>query len=105
MIESVDMIKPILALNTLAMVLFTMAICFTKDITSSKPWVGFAGVFSTMMATFAGNTISGIIILYPGTFAAYGSLVYLGAYFTNFNYGAIFVLIGVGESDIDYIVD
>ena len=51
------------------------------------------------------NTVSGVIILYPATFAAYGSLVYLGAYFTNFNYGAIFVLIGVGESDIDYIVD
>ena len=30
MIESVEHIKPILALNTLVMVLFTMAICFTK---------------------------------------------------------------------------
>ena len=43
--------------------------------------MGFAGVFSTMMATLA----------------AYGGLVYVGAAFTNFNYGAIFVLIGVGE--------
>ena len=81
MLESVDMIKPILAANTLAMVIFCMAICFTKDITSSKPWVGFAGVVSTLMATFA----------------AYGGLVYAGAAFTNFNYGAIFVLIGVGK--------
>ena len=35
MIESVEHIKPILALNTLVMVLFTMAICFTK--VSPKP--------------------------------------------------------------------
>ena len=81
MIESVQMIKPILASNTLLMILFCMAICFTKDITSSKPWVGFAGVVSTLLACFA----------------SYGGLVYLGAAFTNFNYGAIFVLIGVGE--------
>ena len=81
MLDSVNMIKPILAINALGMIVFTMAICFTKDITNSKPWVGFAGVMSTMMATIA----------------AYGGLVYAGAYFTNFNYGAIFVLIGVGE--------
>ena len=81
MIESVQIIKPILASNTLLMILFCMAICFTKDITSSKPWVGFAGVVSTLLACFA----------------SYGGLVYLGAAFTNFNYGAIFVLIGVGE--------
>ena len=81
MIESVGMIKPILAINTIVMILFTMSICFTKDITTSKPWVGFAGVISTVMASFA----------------AYGGLVYIGASFTNFNFGAIFVLIGVGE--------
>ena len=81
MFASVQMIKPILAMNTLGMIMFCMAICFTKDITSSKPWVGFAGVISTMMASFA----------------AYGGLVYIGASFTNFNYGAIFVLIGVGK--------
>ena len=81
MIESVQMLKPILASNTLLMILFCMAICFTKDITSSKPWVGFAGVVSTLLACFA----------------SYGGLVYLGAAFTNFNYGAIFVLIGVGK--------
>ena len=81
MMESVEMIKPILAGNTLIMIVFTMTICFTKDITNSKPWVGFAGVVSTLMATFA----------------AYGGLVLAGASFTNFNYGAIFVLIGVGR--------
>ena len=81
MLASVDLIKPILAANTLGMIIFCMCICFTKDITTSKPWVGFAGVISTVMACAA----------------AYGGLVYAGASFTNFNYGAIFVLIGVGK--------
>ena len=87
MMESVEMIKPILAGNTLIMIVFTMTICFTKDITNSKPWVGFAGVVSTLMATFA----------------AYGGLVLAGASFTNFNYGAIFVLIGVGRLQLELL--
>jgi len=83
MIESVARIKPILATNIVLMVLFCMAICFTKDITTSKPWVGFAGVVSTLLATGA----------------SFGFLVYVGAEFTNFNYGAIFILIGIGLDD------
>ncbi len=45
-----------------------------------QPWVGLAGVVSTLLATFA----------------AFGLLVLLGAEFTNFNYGAIFIMIGIG---------
>ena len=81
MVESVNRIKPILAANVIVMIIFCMAICFTKDITTSKPWVGFAGVVSTLLATGA----------------SFGFLVYVGAEFTNFNYGAVFILIGIGE--------
>ena len=82
MVESVEKIKPILATNVVVMIIFCMAICFTKDITTSKPWVGFAGVLSTLMATAS----------------SFGLLVFAGAEFTNFNYGAVFILIGIGES-------
>jgi len=83
MVESVDQIKPILASNIMVMIVFCMAICFTKDITTSKPWVGFAGVISTLLATFA----------------SFGFLIYVGAEFTNFNFGAVFILIGIGLDD------
>jgi len=83
MVESVNEIKPILAANVVVMIVFCMAICFTKDITTSKPWVGFAGVISTLLATSA----------------SFGFLVYAGAEFTNFNYGAVFILIGIGLDD------
>ena len=46
-----------------------------------QPWVGLAGVVSTLLATFS----------------AFGLLVFLGAEFTNFNYGAIFIMIGIGR--------
>ena len=87
MLESVQLLKPILAFNLLLMIFFCMAICFTEDITSSKPWMGFAGVVSTLLSCFT----------------SYGGLVYLGAAFTSFNYGAIFVLIGVGKWKAHYI--
>ena len=79
--ESVSRLKPILSSNIAIMILFCMAVCFTKDITTSKPWIGFAGLVSTLF----------------GTAAAFGLLVYLGAEFTNFNYCAIFILVGIGN--------
>ena len=78
---SVAAIKPILAANVVGMVVFCMAICCTRDLTTSKPWLGLAAVISTLMATFAG----------------FGCLVYAGALFTNFNFGAVFILVGIGE--------
>ena len=45
-----------------------------------QPWVGLAGMISTLLATVAG----------------FGGLVYAGAEFTNFNYGAVFIMIGIG---------
>lgn len=80
MAESVERIKPILAVNTLAVIIFCMLVCCTRDVTTSKPWVGFAGVFSTL----------------AGSAAGFGLCVYSGAEFTSFNYGAIFILLGIG---------
>ena len=48
---------------------------------SIQPWLGLAGVVSTVLATFAG----------------FGLLVAAGAEFTNFNYGAIFIMVGIGQ--------
>ena len=46
-----------------------------------------AGVVSTVLATFAG----------------FGLLVFLGADFTSFNYGAIFIIVGIGRYQVFYI--
>jgi len=59
---------------------FCMLVCCTKEITTSKPWLGFAGVISTL----------------AGSAAGFGLCVYAGADFTSFNYGAIFILLGIG---------
>jgi hypothetical protein len=53
-----------------------------------QPWVGLAGVVSTLLATFA----------------AFGLLVLLGAEFTNFNYGAIFIMIGIGTCVLPFFL-
>jgi len=81
MVDSVSRLKPILSANIFLMILFCMAVCFTKDITTSKPWIGFAGLVSTLF----------------GTASAFGLLVFLGAEFTNFNYCAVFILVGIGK--------
>ena len=80
MARSVEKIKPILAVNTLAVLIFCMLVCCTKEVTTSKPWVGLAGVISTL----------------AGSGAGFGICIYAGAEFTSFNYGAIFILLGIG---------
>ena len=34
--QGVERIKPVLAVNVVVMILFSMAVCFTSDITTSK---------------------------------------------------------------------
>ena len=80
MSRSVEKIKPILAINTLIILLFCMAVCCTKEVTTSKPWLGLAGLISTL----------------AGSGSGFGICVYSGADFTSFNYGAIFILLGIG---------
>jgi hypothetical protein len=36
MLQGVEKIKPVLAVNVVVMILFSMAVCFTSDITTSK---------------------------------------------------------------------
>jgi predicted RND superfamily exporter protein len=80
MIASVNKIKPILAANIVVVVVFCMIVCCTRDTVTSKPWVGLAGVISTL----------------AGSATGFGLCVYAGADFTSFNYGAIFILLGIG---------
>lgn len=78
--DSVEKIKPVLAANTVAVMIFCMLVCCTREATTSKPWVGLSGVLSTL----------------AGSAAGFGLCVYAGADFTSFNYGAIFILLGIG---------
>merc|ERR1719319_855073 len=73
-------LKPILIVNTVMVILFCMLICCTKDVVTSKPWIGLAGVISTL----------------AGSAAGFGICSKGGADFTSFNYAAIFILLGVG---------
>jgi predicted RND superfamily exporter protein len=41
--------------------------------------------------------LAGVVSTLLATFAAFGLLVFVGAEFTNFNYGAIFIMIGIGQ--------
>ena len=80
MVESVGRLRPILVVNILVMIVFCMSSCFERDLVASKPWVGLAGVLTTLVSTFSG----------------FGFLVSLGSEFTNFNYAAVFILLGIG---------
>merc|ERR1712129_662931 len=74
---SVMKLKPILIVNTVMVILFCMLICCTKDVVTSKPWIGLAGVIPTL----------------AGSAAGFGICAKGGAEFTSFNYAATFMLL------------
>ncbi|XP_031621390.1 patched domain-containing protein 3 isoform X2 [Contarinia nasturtii] len=76
-------VVPYYTLTFLLMLVFSVITCMMFDCVRSKPWLGFFGNLSAIMATLA----------------AFGFCMYLGIEFIGLNLAAPFVMIAIGIDD------